>query len=302
MTNAIIMTTAAAFVVEEPGSVAPCNSEKSDASNSSSSKLLVTHRRYCHFSNGHCIRRPQSRTKTLLLKLAPLLASGHSGRCPSRTRLKMAQVSRKELRKRKSKSKRKRLLGILNNDGGSSDEGNTEKKCSRCASKIARLERRIKSLQEKLADERDRNRELLNRVIGGMGEMQESFASLKEVWLNDQRRRVETVSKQMGALSPVPVSPSEAPCFSPFRGLIEENDQAETAMAVTGPAEIPLADGVMIDKAKWEHLLEQPKDSLFVKDTAKAIWGIQCLYNRSITGTPCRRFLHKEGGPVCSRK
>ncbi|KAL1419994.1 hypothetical protein MTO96_024740 [Rhipicephalus appendiculatus] len=193
------------------------------------------------------------------------------------------------------------LLCILNNDGGSSDEENTEK-CSRCASKIAHLERRSKSLQEKLADERDRNRELQNRVIGGMGEMQESLASLKEVWLNAQRRRVETASKQTGALSPVPVSPSEAPCFSPFRGLIKENDQAETAMVVTGPAEIPLADGVMIDKAKWEHLLEQPKDYLFVKDTAKAIWGIQCLYNRSITGIPMSPFPSQRGGPRLLQK
>ncbi|XP_049271228.1 BEN domain-containing protein 5-like [Rhipicephalus sanguineus] len=65
---------------------------------------------------------------------------------------------------------------------------------------------------------------------------------------------------------------------------------------------IPLADGVMIAKAKWEHLLEQPKDSLFVKDTAKAIWGIQCLYNRSVTGAPCRRFLYKEGAPSAPEK
>ncbi|KAH7957859.1 hypothetical protein HPB52_023636 [Rhipicephalus sanguineus] len=107
----------------------------------------------------------------------------------------------------------------------------------------------------------------------------------------------------MGALSPVPVSTPGAPCFSPFSALIDDDDdQAETAMVVTGSAEIPLADGVMIAKAKWEHLLEQPKDSLFVKDTAKAIWGIQCLYNRSVTGAPCRRFLYKEGAPSAPEK
>ncbi|KAH7958207.1 hypothetical protein HPB51_027809 [Rhipicephalus microplus] len=64
-----------------------------------------------------------------------------------------------------------------------------------------------------------------------------------------------------------------------------------------------LGNGVKISKEKWLFLMAQPKDTLLVRDTAKAIWGIQNLYNRSITGTPCRRFLHKEdGGPPSVEK
>ncbi|XP_037517600.1 BEN domain-containing protein 5 [Rhipicephalus sanguineus] len=57
-----------------------------------------------------------------------------------------------------------------------------------------------------------------------------------------------------------------------------------------------LGNGVSIPQERWQHLMAQPKDSLFVREAAKAIWGVHNLYNSSITGTPCRRFLHKEGG------
>ncbi|KAL1443532.1 hypothetical protein MTO96_045975, partial [Rhipicephalus appendiculatus] len=58
-----------------------------------------------------------------------------------------------------------------------------------------------------------------------------------------------------------------------------------------------LGSGITISQAKWQHLMAQPKDSLFVREAAKAICGVQNLYNRSITGTPCRRFRYKEDGP-----
>ncbi|KAL1449363.1 hypothetical protein MTO96_006359 [Rhipicephalus appendiculatus] len=58
-----------------------------------------------------------------------------------------------------------------------------------------------------------------------------------------------------------------------------------------------LGNGITISQAKLQHLMAQPKDSVFVREAAKAIWGVQNLYNRSITGTPCRRFLYKEDGP-----
>ncbi|XP_075744658.1 uncharacterized protein LOC119186539 isoform X1 [Rhipicephalus microplus] len=57
-----------------------------------------------------------------------------------------------------------------------------------------------------------------------------------------------------------------------------------------------LGNGVKISQEKWPFLMAQPKNTLFLRDRAKAIWGIQNLYKRSITGTPCRRFLHKEDG------
>ncbi|KAH7985574.1 hypothetical protein HPB52_025553 [Rhipicephalus sanguineus] len=64
-----------------------------------------------------------------------------------------------------------------------------------------------------------------------------------------------------------------------------------------------LGNGVTVSQEKWRYLMAQPKDSLFVREAAKAIWGIQNLYNRSITGTPCRRFLHKEAaGPSSVEK
>ncbi|KAL1442548.1 hypothetical protein MTO96_046367 [Rhipicephalus appendiculatus] len=63
-----------------------------------------------------------------------------------------------------------------------------------------------------------------------------------------------------------------------------------------------LGNGVTIPQERWQHLMAQPKDFLFVREAAEAIWGVHNLYNRSITGTPCRRFLHKEGGPSSVEK
>ncbi|KAH6923090.1 hypothetical protein HPB50_021420 [Hyalomma asiaticum] len=61
--------------------------------------------------------------------------------------------------------------------------------------------------------------------------------------------------------------------------------------------QVNLGGDVYIPALKWQHLMGQPKDSLFVREAAKVIWGVKNLYNRSITGAPCRRYLYKEGGP-----
>ncbi|KAL3225376.1 hypothetical protein MRX96_025807 [Rhipicephalus microplus] len=77
---------------------------------------------------------------------------------------------------------------------------------------------------------------------------------------------------------------------------------AHQCVLETEATERNLGHGITIPEERWKHLMAQPKDSLFVREAAKAIWGVHNLYNRSITGTPCRRFLHKEGGPPSVEK
>ncbi|XP_077557621.1 uncharacterized protein LOC144172903 [Haemaphysalis longicornis] len=71
-----------------------------------------------------------------------------------------------------------------------------------------------------------------------------------------------------------------------------------------GKDEVGLGQGIVIPRDKWERLLEEPKDSIFVRETAKVVWGTKNLYNRSVTGAPCRRYLHKEkeGGVAAPKK
>ncbi|KAL3212467.1 hypothetical protein MRX96_035886 [Rhipicephalus microplus] len=61
---------------------------------------------------------------------------------------------------------------------------------------------------------------------------------------------------------------------------------------------VNLGPGIFVGQEKWKQLLQEPKDSLFVRETAKTMWGIKELYNHSITGAPCLRFINKEGDPA----
>ncbi|KAH8037683.1 hypothetical protein HPB51_015728 [Rhipicephalus microplus] len=131
--------------------------------------------------------------------------------------------------------------------------------------KVARLEQEIVSLRRKLADEKKRNRELQEVVVKGMDVMS-GF------------RNAVLLQIVVGCKSSDWASCGEV---SAWRNL---------------------GHGISIPEERWEHLMAQPKDSLFVREAAKAIWGVHNLYNRSITGTPCRRFLHKEGGPPSVEK
>ncbi|XP_077512392.1 uncharacterized protein LOC144123439 [Amblyomma americanum] len=92
----------------------------------------------------------------------------------------------------------------------------------------------------------------------------------------------------------------------PGEGLAELAAAAPTAVEAAAssslipaeqglPVQVHLACGVTLPRVKRAYLQTQPKDSLFVREMAKALWGMNELYNRSITGRPCHRFLHKEG-------
>ncbi|KAL3203075.1 hypothetical protein MRX96_042171 [Rhipicephalus microplus] len=70
----------------------------------------------------------------------------------------------------------------------------------------------------------------------------------------------------------------------------------------TEATERNLGHDISIPQERWEHLMAQPKDFLFVREAGNAIWGVHNLYNTSITGTPCHRFLHKEGIPPSVEK
>ncbi|KAL3196919.1 hypothetical protein MRX96_015002 [Rhipicephalus microplus] len=65
---------------------------------------------------------------------------------------------------------------------------------------------------------------------------------------------------------------------------------------------VNLGTEIFVCQEKWKHLLHEPKDSRFVRKTAKALCGIKELYNRSITGVPCWRFLKRKGGPALPEK
>lgn len=48
--------------------------------------------------------------------------------------------------------------------------------------------------------------------------------------------------------------------------------------------------------------MSRRRDSLFIKDTAKALWGTPALQNRSITGARCRRFVKDADKATAARK
>lgn len=66
--------------------------------------------------------------------------------------------------------------------------------------------------------------------------------------------------------------------------------------------QVHLGKGVYLTKAQWELLMSRRRDSLFIKDTAKALWGTPALQNRSITGARCRRFIKDADKASAARK
>lgn len=52
-----------------------------------------------------------------------------------------------------------------------------------------------------------------------------------------------------------------------------------------------------VPSEKWQHLLRIPRDSLFCKEGARSLWTPLELRVRSLTGLPCRRFIHAKEGP-----
>ncbi|XP_077561653.1 uncharacterized protein LOC144177968 [Haemaphysalis longicornis] len=58
-----------------------------------------------------------------------------------------------------------------------------------------------------------------------------------------------------------------------------------------------------VPSEKWQHLLRIPRDSLFCKEGARSLCTPLELRVRSLTGLPCRRFIHaKEGPPPCEAR
>ncbi|XP_075730836.1 uncharacterized protein LOC142774328 [Rhipicephalus microplus] len=115
------------------------------------------------------------------------------------------------------------------------------------------------------------------------------------------------VAPAVAAATPPPPPPAEllvdAQQTPPPPALMPVMPQGAQHCSEAETTQKDLRNGVKISQEKYLFFMAQSKDALFVRDTAKAIWGIQNLYNRSITGTPCRRFLHKEdGGPPSVEK
>ncbi|XP_077530303.1 uncharacterized protein LOC144142580 isoform X3 [Haemaphysalis longicornis] len=61
--------------------------------------------------------------------------------------------------------------------------------------------------------------------------------------------------------------------------------------------QVHLGNGVFVSAAKWKWLLLKEKDSLFVKELIKEVWGEAALHGRSVTGTPCNRFVNVKAMP-----
>ncbi|XP_077523168.1 uncharacterized protein LOC144134040 [Amblyomma americanum] len=114
-----------------------------------------------------------------------------------------------------------------------------------------------------------------------------------------------TAVEAAASSSPSPAQqglPVQAQIYVPTSSVIAQERQraprgGDTQNGGRENEEVHLACGVTLPRGKWAYLQTQPKDSLFVREMAKALWGMKELYNRSITGRPCHRFLHKEGVP-----
>ena len=50
---------------------------------------------------------------------------------------------------------------------------------------------------------------------------------------------------------------------------------------------IHIGSNVWINKAKWEMVVANTKDTIFVKELAVVVWGTATLKNKSLTGKEC---------------
>ncbi|XP_077551276.1 uncharacterized protein LOC144164923 [Haemaphysalis longicornis] len=92
----------------------------------------------------------------------------------------------------------------------------------------------------------------------------------------------------------------------------DDMDPASTCAASTSQTpgilarvgdQVHLGNDVFVSAQRWEWLLSRKKDSLFVKELTKAVWGVANLRGRSVMGAPCRRFLNsKEPGTVPKKR
>ncbi|KAH9367160.1 hypothetical protein HPB48_006511 [Haemaphysalis longicornis] len=91
---------------------------------------------------------------------------------------------------------------------------------------------------------------------------------------------------------------STAGCSSGFHGSLDlVSDSTDL------PQLVHLGNNVFVSAARWEWLLSRKKDSLFVKELTKTVWGVANLRDRSVTGAPCRRFLNtKDLGTVPKKR
>ncbi|KAH6946592.1 hypothetical protein HPB50_014148 [Hyalomma asiaticum] len=92
---------------------------------------------------------------------------------------------------------------------------------------------------------------------------------------------------------PPPEEPKPGPPIPPASHPEIPTDGLQEAAS-----QVHLGSGVYVGEQQWAWLLSRPKDSLFCKETTKALWGVAQLRNRSLTGAPCRRFARQENqGP-----
>ncbi|XP_046407804.1 uncharacterized protein LOC124172394 [Ischnura elegans] len=56
---------------------------------------------------------------------------------------------------------------------------------------------------------------------------------------------------------------------------------------------VTLGKVISLPKEKWDLVMRNTKDSIFIKDLAVAVWGSEALKGRSVVGIPCRRLMSK---------
>ncbi|XP_077547558.1 uncharacterized protein LOC144159731 [Haemaphysalis longicornis] len=247
------------------------------------------------------------------------------------------QVSKKELLRRKKLGRKRNMQAIV--DGSS--EPSRKKLLLAKEEEVKELQAQLEAVKKELREERKRNFELQETVIKGMGKVQLQLAALQgSIRFTASMDSLEDAQVQepichleeAAAPSPVAIgSPSCSPGPSRHRteqdalwmaasssltgchssGLPGHHSDEEAwdsewsgGDEPIGKDEVGLGQGIVIPREKWERLLEEPKDSIFVRETAKVVWGTKNLYNRSVTGAPCRRYLHKEkeGGVAAPKK
>lgn len=57
---------------------------------------------------------------------------------------------------------------------------------------------------------------------------------------------------------------------------------------------VHLGHGIFLTEDKWLWIMKAKTDSLFCKEGMRALWSPEELFNRSVTGAPCKRLI-KEG-------
>ncbi|XP_049514482.1 uncharacterized protein LOC125941389 [Dermacentor silvarum] len=119
-------------------------------------------------------------------------------------------------------------------------------------------------------------------------------------------RTAERVSP--AAPTPEPSSPTRPQSAAEAELLIsledsDKNERLESSkiFSVVGN-EVFLGSGVWLQKSVYEHLMQRPKDGIFVREASVRIFSTAGLFNRSVTGAASNRTKAEAKPPLDATK